>query len=950
MPAERNGEKSSQAKTKENKPPRKPTQPACDPCHVRRVRCSHEQPCDHCRRLGLNCTYHKASQARRSTGKRIEALRESDRSEKQGFEGGPSQDGPSYPPPQSARQLQHPPHPHHLQHGETLPSLGAMRSAAAPSMFDGGRTSRVEGNIHPQLAATSGPFPFDGPPARLSRPPGTASPASANSVLMPPPEYKPGLESPKNFAPYQGASVGSPGTSSSSSSAQHSDAYMRHQHQRGYGHGSPQMGRGNMGAGQAGVSHGIFPPFLSPRTSQSLAAGSAHHFERQPGPRRPSNAGQGANGRFTNNPQHSNEGGSFVDHLMSRPTPITTSSSGTSGGSLIASNMQSQPQQQFPQAQQSAVSQAQTLNSNNLFQMVNPFENTFAANFRLPDLTTSLADSFLPNGTGASGFENDISLWEGMDLNNFPLISGDGSVTMLDAIGRLNPMGQTPASLDSGHHHGPASQAGSGPHDDSPPGSSAGDMHQALSDGILIPTLALFYERLGGIMPVFSRAWLYGRLDADHHRTDPQFGSMLLSMSALVAIQAQDTTDRASARNRRKKAVALLEQSSQMRGGLMFGKEPSLETTCTSFFFFASLFALNEHNAAWFRLREAVTLGHLAKLHEPSSYEGLPRDEQERRLRTYWLLAITERAYAIQYNHPITLTGNPRKRTAILRQQLGLKELADFPDLQLSIFDAVDETFVDCFLGKCLGKNCKTFTREKALELYAAFTRVGEERGSSTRGDDERVNGEGSSTSNGGGNTRDSSVAAGDNDPSFGRSAVQKADFEITRLWLQNRAWLIALSHSLLTIQDREEPLRVDHALHLARRTLDICNGLPLPAMEAHGIGFVLKLYDIASTLAILCKDEGVAQAIEDYSLPAQQGSPHSVVSPSATSGGRLATRLRTEILELLEAFAAFMREFLGGKHEFKEKLEGHINEFHASNPWTMLNYRTTTPDTRWNT
>lgn len=180
-----------------------------------------------------------------------------------------------------------------------------------------------------------------------------------------------------------------------------------------------------------------------------------------------------------------------------------------------------------------------------------------------------------------------------------------------------------------------------------------------------------------------------------------------------------------------------------------------------------------------------------------------------------------------------------------------------------------DETFVDCcmyherdcvfqaklpsahraislpftiVLGKCLGKNCKTFTREKALELYAAFTRVGEERGSSTRGDDDRTNGEGSIASNGGGNTRDSSVAAGDNDPSFGRSAVQKADFEITRLWLQNRAWLIALSHSLLTIQDREEPLRVDHALHLARRTLDICKGLPLPAMEAHGIGFVLKL------------------------------------------------------------------------------------------------------------
>ena len=76
----------------------------------------------------------------------------------------------------------------------------------------------------------------------------------------------------------------------------------------------------------------------------------------------------------------------------------------------------------------------------------------------------------------------------------------------------------------------------------------------------------------------------------------------------------------------------------------------------------------------------------------------------------------------------------------------------------------------------------------------------------------------------------------------FARSQVQKADYEITRAWLANRAWLISLSHGLLSIDDAEEPLRVDHALSLARSTLEICNSLSLASMEAHGVGFALKL------------------------------------------------------------------------------------------------------------
>lgn len=74
-----------------------------------------------------------------------------------------------------------------------------------------------------------------------------------------------------------------------------------------------------------------------------------------------------------------------------------------------------------------------------------------------------------------------------------------------------------------------------------------------------------------------------------------------------------------------------------------FGKCPTLDMILTSFYMFACFFGIGEDEAAWFRLREAITLGQILKLHEPSAYEPIDHDERERRLRTYWILAITER-------------------------------------------------------------------------------------------------------------------------------------------------------------------------------------------------------------------------------------------------------------------------------------------------------------------
>jgi hypothetical protein len=577
----------------------------------------------------------------------------------------------------------------------------------------------------------------------------------------------------------------------------------------------------------------------------------------------------------------------------------------------------------------------------------------------LPPFSTSMADQLF-NEHGV------------FDAGNFfnesvppPLIPTGGQQTMLDILGTCAPSGETTSSMDSSVYSVmdtilPFSVKMGKQIEEIAPEEEV----DPLSDSVLIPNLALFYEKLGGVMPVFSRNWLFSKLDKDDHHHDAQFAAMLLAMSALTVIQVQQTTpgkdkkaERQEKKRRRARAVKLLDEALKAREGPFMGQHVSLEACFTSFCIFGALFGLGEHSAAWYRLREAITLGHLCRLHEPASYEGLAKDEAERRLRAYWILAITERAFALQRGMPIILTGNPRASTANLRAKLGLKELSDFPDLQLKLFDVVDENFVDCWNRKCPGQGCRHFDRDRAIALWKSFT------------DDVRMplSAPASARERSFGTEQTSSLDTseqGSEPPSRQRSyshrvpptptpvqrrQIQRADVEVTRHWLLNRLWLITLSHGLLSIDAREPPLRVDHAIHVAKSVLDICNyNLSLASMEAHGVGFTYKLYDIAQTLVMLCKDEKIAEAIskgglgdqlkgqttaahtngrevntslEDKDESLEDESKAMVVDTSGPIG------LRRTVLRILREYLVLFEKFRHGDHPYLVKLEESINE-----------------------
>ncbi|KAI5865385.1 fungal-specific transcription factor domain-containing protein [Durotheca rogersii] len=102
-------------------------------------------------------------------------------------------------------------------------------------------------------------------------------------------------------------------------------------------------------------------------------------------------------------------------------------------------------------------------------------------------------------------------------------------------------------------------------------------------------------------------------------------------------------------------ATVLIEETIRVRKGYEYQEPPTLSNLCTSYFLFCSYYALDMHDKAWFHLREATTLAHIIGMNKEEAYLRYDNIEASRRRRLYWLLFVTERAYALHRGRPLTL-------------------------------------------------------------------------------------------------------------------------------------------------------------------------------------------------------------------------------------------------------------------------------------------------------
>ncbi|EXJ60923.1 hypothetical protein A1O7_05076 [Cladophialophora yegresii CBS 114405] len=293
--------------------------------------------------------------------------------------------------------------------------------------------------------------------------------------------------------------------------------------------------------------------------------------------------------------------------------------------------------------------------------------------------------------------------------------------------------------------------------------------------------------------------------------TDPELYCLTGSLCAFVMVQPGMNLAVAPGsyyegeppENRYGYANMILNDIIRTRKSLNYVESPTLASVQTSFFLFSCYFTLEEQNLCWFHLREAATLAHLMGMHEESSYLLADAVDSMYRRRMYWLLLVTERAYAMERHRPLTL--HPTIEPPTTHDQQEEDMISGFSYL-ISLFSCIDDEFMA--LWNKVKTDCSaTWLSRLQQQLKDAL-------------------------------------------PSeLKTTESQIADVRVTMNWLRIMVWQLSIANGYLSSSSNDTSMTFKYPIEVARDLVRELQDLSLDAMEVHGVGLIEKLFDIACTL-----------------------------------------------------------------------------------------------------
>jgi hypothetical protein len=238
----------------------------------------------------------------------------------------------------------------------------------------------------------------------------------------------------------------------------------------------------------------------------------------------------------------------------------------------------------------------------------------------------------------------------------------------------------------------------------------------------------------------------------------------------------------------------LLREAVNSRKAIDYQESPSVWSVMTSFFLFGSYFCLDLHGTAWFHLREATTLALTTDMHEESTYKKMDTVDSSRRRRLFWLLFVTERAYALQQHRPLSLHAT----IALPTKEDGLKEdteVGGFLHL-VNLFRPFDDTFVGLWNKARVGCSTEWLSRLQQ-QLSDAL-------------------------------------------PSYLQSTeCQAVDLKVSQQWLRTMIWQLSISHGYLSSSATDNAMSFQFPIEVSRDLVAAASQFSQEAMETHGVGLV---------------------------------------------------------------------------------------------------------------
>ncbi|KAJ5382555.1 transcriptional regulator family: Fungal Specific TF [Penicillium concentricum] len=330
-------------------------------------------------------------------------------------------------------------------------------------------------------------------------------------------------------------------------------------------------------------------------------------------------------------------------------------------------------------------------------------------------------------------------------------------------------------------------------------------VRQRMSTVLLQAHVKIFLEHLFPIMPVLDANSI--TLDSLHPETlSPRRYALLLALCAATHLQLNlDESDGSTFEEASPSGQSLIDQALRALQEFDPLDMPHIDSVLTSFFLFSAYGNLDKHHHAWHYLSQSISFAHLLNLHQEESYLVPDPEAAELRRRIYWLLFITERAYALQRKMPITLRQSIQKPSVFTSDSPALAY--GFVNL-ISVFEEIPASLYDW--------NISAGSNGDRAALFAVYH----------------------------------SVAL--STPLLSEyNETQKVDLMVTRQWLQIRLWNI-LNDQLTKTCDEVSVVPLDLPATAARSVMALMSTVSRKSANAHGIGIEQKLYDIGEAVCVL--------------------------------------------------------------------------------------------------
>ncbi|KIW08889.1 uncharacterized protein PV09_00811 [Verruconis gallopava] len=301
-----------------------------------------------------------------------------------------------------------------------------------------------------------------------------------------------------------------------------------------------------------------------------------------------------------------------------------------------------------------------------------------------------------------------------------------------------------------------------------------------------------------------------------------------------------------------------LDEAIRVRKGYEFSEDPTIIAVYTSFFIFSCYFCLDRQNAAWVYLRQAMTLAHVMGMHDESSYKNEDFIDSSRKRRFFWVLFMTERAYAFKRHRPLTLYDTIELPT-VDEDPTETVQLTGFIHL-IKLYKPFDETFFGLW-NRTVHGTVPSWLVQLQQQLSDAL-------------------------------------------PTYlDGTETQVVDLKISQQWLKIMIWQLAISHGFISSMASDNTLSFRFPIEISRELVEMAANFSQHAMEVHGSGIVEKLFDVACTLVDVMACVPLSPTSYDMGPRQYLNSFVSLISSLRVGQSRFLPLLQNKIAEVLPSY-----------------------------------------------